>query len=57
MSFADKHRFEELVQTGMQLMGSDDIDKLRAVVGELMEIRIGGTPENEMFDAVNIIRG
>ena len=55
--FADKHRFEELSQIGTQLMRSDDIEKLRAVVAQLSMIQIGGGPDNEMFDVANIIRG
>jgi molecular chaperone DnaK len=55
--FADKHRFEELAQIGTQLLRSDDIEKLRAVVAQLWMIRIGGGPDNEMFDVTNIIRG
>jgi molecular chaperone DnaK len=55
--FADKHRFEELAQIGTQLMRSDDIEKLRAVVAQLSMIQIGGSPDNEMFDVANIIRG
>jgi len=55
--FADKHRFEELAQIGTQLMRSDDIDRLRAIVAELYSIQIGGSPGDEMFDVANIIRG
>jgi molecular chaperone DnaK len=55
--FADKHRFEELAQIGTQLMRSDDIEKLRAVVAQLSMIQIGGGSDNEMFDVANIIRG
>lgn len=55
--FADKHRFEELTQIGTQLMRSDDIEKLRAVVAQLSMIQIGGGPDNEMFDVANIVRG
>lgn len=55
--FADRHRFEELAQIGTQLMRSDDIEKLRAVVTQLSMIQIGGGPDNEMFDVANIIRG
>lgn len=55
--FADKHRFEELAQIGTQLMRSDDIEKLRAVVAQISMIQIGGDPDNEMFDVVNIIKG
>jgi molecular chaperone DnaK len=55
--FADKHRFEELSNIGAQLIRSDDIEKLRAVVAQLSMIQIGGGPDNEMFDVANIIRG
>lgn len=58
--FADKHRFEELSNIGAQLMRSDDIEKLRAVVAQLSMIQIGGGPDNEMSDVANmanIIRG
>lgn len=55
--FADKHRFDELAQIGTQLMRSDEIEKLRAVVAQLSIIQIGGSPDNEMFDAANIVRG
>lgn len=55
--FVDKPRFEELIQLGSQLMRSDDIEKLRTVVGELSMIQIGGGSDSEMFDVANIIRG
>jgi molecular chaperone DnaK len=55
--FADKHRFAELTQIGTQLMRSDDIEKLRAVVAQLSMIQIRRGPDDEMFDVANIIRG
>ena len=55
--FADKHRFAELTKIGTQLMRSDDIEKLRAVVAQLSMIQIGSGPDSEMFDVANIIRG
>jgi len=55
--FPDKQQFEELARLGIQLMRSDEIDKLREVVAQLYLIRIGGNPEDDMFDVVNIIRG
>jgi molecular chaperone DnaK len=55
--FADKHRFEELEKIGTQLMRSDDIEKLRAVVAQLSMIQIGGGPDNEFLDITNIIKG
>jgi molecular chaperone DnaK len=55
--FADKQRFEELAQLGTQLMRSDEIEKLRAVVAQLSMIQIGGGSDSEMLDVANIIRG
>jgi molecular chaperone DnaK len=55
--FADKHRFAELAKIGTQLMQSDDIDKLRLVVGELYSIKIGSSYDNDLMDVPNIIRG
>jgi len=55
--FADKHRFEELKKAGLQLMRSDDVEKLRVVVNQLYMIKLGGGPDSEMFDTANIIRG
>ena len=55
--FADKHRFEELVQDGTRFIRSDDIEKLREVIFQLLTIRIGGDSDNKMFDITNIIRG
>lgn len=55
--FADKHRFEELANIGAQVMRSDDIEKLRAVVAQLSMIQIRGGSDNEMYDVANIIRG
>ena len=55
--FTDTSRFEELVESGTQLMRSDDIDKLRIVVAELSMIRRGDAPDYEMINAVNISKG
>jgi molecular chaperone DnaK len=55
--FADKHRFEELSKIGMQLMRSDDIDKLRQVVAQLYQIMVRSEGEDDMFDVTNIIKG
>ena len=54
--FSDKHRFMELVKIGTQFMQIDDIEKLRTVVIQLSNIQIGSSPDNEMFDAANIIK-
>lgn len=55
--FSDSHRFEELINIGMQLMRSDEIDKLRQIVGQLYQIMIRTGSEEEMFDPANILRG
>jgi molecular chaperone DnaK len=55
--FTDSHRFEELSTIGKQLMRSDDIEKLRAVVAQLYSIKIGSSSENDILDVANIIRG
>jgi len=55
--FADKLRFAELTKIGTQLMQSDNIVKLRVVVGELYSIKIGSGSENDLMDVANILRG
>lgn len=55
--FADKPRFEELVQAGTQFMREDNMEKLRDIVARLSMMQIGGSPDNDIFDAANIIRG
>ncbi len=56
--FADKLLSQELTNVGMQLMRSNDIEKLRDVAAQLMMIRIDKGPDNEMFGVTtNIIRG
>lgn len=55
--FADKSRFEELVQAGAQFMRNDDMEKLRGIVARLSMMQIGDSPDNDIFDAANIIRG
>lgn len=55
--FADKACFEELVQAGAQFMRNDDMEKLRGIVARLSMMQIGGSPDNDIFDTANIIRG
>lgn len=55
--FADKARFQELAQTGLNLLKSDNIDDLRAIVAELSMIQIGGGSESDLLDVANIVRG
>ncbi|MDH5561454.1 MAG: hypothetical protein OEY59_11450 [Deltaproteobacteria bacterium] len=55
--FADKQRFEELTQIGLQSLKSDDIEKLRAIVGQLSMMQIATGADSDMFDVANILRG
>jgi len=55
--FTDKHRFDELTKIGTQLMRSDDIEKLRAVVAQLYAIKIGSGSEDDLMEIANIIKG
>lgn len=56
-SFSDKHQFQELVQMGLQCVKTDEIDKLRAIVAQLVSIQIHTGSESQMFDVANILRG
>lgn len=55
--FNDRRRFEELVATGVQAMKSDDIDRLRQVIGQLWQIQADLGSGDDMLDVANIIRG
>jgi len=55
--FADKARFQELAQTGLNLLKNDNIDDLRAIVAGLSMIQIGGGAESDLLDVANILRG
>lgn len=55
--FTDKYRFAQLAELGTQHMRSDNIEQLRNVYRELLAIRIPGSPDNEVSDVANIIRG
>lgn len=55
--FYDKEKFESLVRTGLQFLKSDNIDKLRSIVAQLLQIQIRGTTEDEMLVNANILRG
>ncbi|WP_417535143.1 Hsp70 family protein [Methylophaga sp.] len=55
--FSDSNQFNELVTHGQAYLQSDEIDQLRGVIAQLSTIQIGGTSEDDILDAVNIIRG
>jgi molecular chaperone DnaK len=56
-NFSDQNRYKELITSGTQFLESDDIDKLRQVVGQLGMLQINTGSETEMLDMTNIIRG
>ncbi len=56
-NFSDQNRFQELVAAGLELLQSDDIDKLRGIVGQLGMMQIGSVSETQMLDMANIVRG
>lgn len=56
-AFSDRRRYHELVQRGMAALNDDDIERLRAVVRDLNQIRISGVSDDEMFDVANVHRG
>jgi molecular chaperone DnaK len=55
--FTDMNRYRELKALGLECLQNDDIDRLRQVCYEMSTIRVESGGANEMFDAVNIVRG
>lgn len=55
--FPDKRKHAELVAIGREAIKADEIDKLRRVVWELDNMKIGTAVDDEMFAAANIVRG
>lgn len=56
-NFSDQNRFKELVAAGLELLQTDEIDKLRGVVAQLSMMQIGSVSEMQMLDIANIVRG
>lgn len=56
-NFLDQERMQDLVGIGLETLQNDDIDRLREVVGQLVQIRISTASESDMLDITNIIRG
>lgn len=54
--YYDKSRFNELKRIGTQAIRSDDIDKLRNIIGQLWVIRISEPSDDERHDPTNIVR-
>ena len=55
--FADRGRFDELAARGKELITSDDAEKLREVMMELLKLIPWVGPDINMSDVTNIIRG
>jgi molecular chaperone DnaK len=55
--FTDRRRFDELAVQGKELIASDDAEKLREVMMELLKLIPGVGPDINMSDVTNIIRG
>lgn len=56
-NFSDQTRFEALKRIGESFVQCDQIDKLRSVVNELLQIQITENIVENMFNDVNIIKG
>jgi len=55
--FSDKNEFQQLINTGVVAMKSDDINKLRQVLASMYSIKIGSSAQDDIFVSSNIIRG
>lgn len=55
--FSDQNEFQQLVNTGVVAMKSDDISKLRQVLVLMYSIKIGSSAQDDIFASSNIIRG
>lgn len=56
-NFIDQAKFKQLKMQGDAAMAKDDIKTLRAVLGELLNIRIRSDDGTAMFDVANIVKG
>lgn len=56
-NFIDQAKFKQLKMKGDAAMAKDDIQTLRAVLGELLNIRIRSDDGTAMFDVANIVKG
>lgn len=55
--FPDQRRYAELVAAGMEAIQTDDMSRLRQVVGELYSIQMGSPSSDDMLVSANIVRG
>lgn len=56
-NYLDQAKFFELKRLGDQALANDDIDNLRAILFELLSIRIHADSGEGMFDIANIVKG
>ena len=56
-NYLDQARFAELRRLGNKALADDDIDKLRMILFELLDIQIHADSGEGMFDIANIIKG
>lgn len=55
--FPDAAEHAKLVAAGVECLKASDIDRLRAVVGQLHAIKVGSSDDEDMSAAANIVRG
>jgi molecular chaperone DnaK len=55
--FPNREAHSQLCGIGQQALQAGDIDKLRQVVAQLEDIRIGSSAEDDMIATANIVRG
>ena len=56
-NFLDPARFKELQSIGKSALANDEIDGLRQVIGQLLQIQMDTVSDREFHDVVNIVRG
>lgn len=54
--FSDAGEHAQLVALGTEAVKANDIDKLRAVVGQLFSSQVGSTGDDDMLASANILR-
>ncbi|WP_202967639.1 Hsp70 family protein [Comamonas testosteroni] len=54
--FSDVREHAQLVAVGTEAIKANDIDKLRAVVGQLISIQVGSAGDDDMMAGANIVR-
>lgn len=55
--FSNKNEFQELANMGEKSIREDDINRLRQITGQMYDIKISFSSQDDIFVASNIIRG